>query len=72
MNKTQQKKKQKKIKASLRQSLKQGTMLYMDGQLAPPSQISARMMREDGGYMADYVTDEEGHIMEIRYDKIKM
>lgn len=72
MNKAHQKKAQKKMKANLCQSLKQGTMLYMDGRLAPPSHISERMMREESGYMADYVMDEEGRVREIHYDKIKV
>jgi len=71
LNKTQKKKAQKKLKADLCQSLKQGTLLYMDGNLAAPSHISDRMMREEGCYMADYVTDDQGHIREIHYNKIK-
>ncbi len=67
-----QKKAQKKLKADLCQSLKQGTLLYMDGNLAAPSRISDRMMREEGGYMADYVTDDQGRIREIHYNKIKI
>lgn len=70
MNKRHMKKAQKKMKADLCHSLKQGTLLYMDGMLAAPSRISERMMREEYDYMADYVTDEKGRIMEIHYDKI--
>lgn len=72
MNKSHMKKAQKKIQTDLRKTLKQGTLLYMDGKLAAPSYISDKMVREEGGYMADYVTDEEGHIREIHYDKIKI
>lgn len=46
-------------------------MLYMDGELAPPSKISNMMMQERGNYMADYVTDDQGLIKEIHYDKIR-
>lgn len=69
--KTGHKKKiQKKMKTDLCRNLKQGTLLYMDGKLATPTQISTVMVKENGGYMADYVTDDDGNIREIRYDKI--
>lgn len=64
------KKTQKIIKKELCQSLKQGTLLYMDGKLAAPSHISNRVLKEEGCYMMDYVTDETGRLQEIRYDKI--
>lgn len=64
------KKTQKKIKTDLCRNLKQGALLYMDGQLAAPSKISAVMLREGAGYMADYVTDDKGNLCEIHYDKI--
>lgn len=70
MNKAHMKKTQKKIEADLRHSLKQGTMLYIDGMLAAPSRISERMVKEEYRYMADYVTDDKGHILEIHYNKI--
>ncbi|MGN0133029.1 MAG: hypothetical protein ACI4AA_11360 [Lachnospiraceae bacterium] len=70
MNRTNKKKVQKKIRSDLCRSLKQGTLLYMDGKLAAPSHISDKMVREGGGYMADYVTDETGYVREIHYDKI--
>lgn len=66
----QKKKAQKKIKTDLCRTLKQGTLLYMDGRLATPSQISAAMVKEQSGYMADYVSDDDGNIYEIRYDRI--
>lgn len=72
MNKTQKKKAQKKLKADLCQSLKQGTLLYIDGRLAAPSHISDRMMREESSYMADYITDETGHVREIHYNRIEI
>lgn len=64
------KKAQKKMKTDLCHTLKQGTLLYMDGKLATPSQISAAMVKEQCGYMADYVADDDGNICEIRYDRI--
>lgn len=70
MNKTDTKKAQKKMKSDLRRSLKQGALLYMDGRLAAPSQISDSLVRETGNYMADYIMDDAGHVREIRYDRI--
>ena len=64
------KKTQKIIKKELCQSLKRGTLLYMDGKLAAPSYISDRVLKEEGCYMMDYVTEENGRLQEIRYDKI--
>lgn len=64
------KKTQKIIKKELCHSLRQGTLLYMDGKLAAPSYISDRVLKEEGCYMMDYVTDENGRLQEIRYDKI--
>lgn len=64
------KKTQKIIKKELCQSLKQGTLLYMDGKLAAPSYISGKVLEEEGCYMLDYVTDEDGRLQEIRYDRI--
>lgn len=71
MSRIKNKKAQKKISRKLCRSLKEGTLLYMDGELAPPSKISNRMIRESGNYMADYVTDDKGCIREIHYDKIR-
>lgn len=70
MKRINHKKAQKEISKKLCRSLKEGTLLYMDGELAPPSKISNMMMQERGNYMADYVTDDQGLIKEIHYDKI--
>lgn len=72
MNKTDRKKAQKKIESDLRQSLKQGALLYMDGKLAAPSQISDSLVQESGSYMADYILDDAGRICEIHYDRIRI
>ncbi len=71
MNRIKNKKAQKKISKKLCQTIKEGTFLYMDGELAPPSKISNMMLQERGNYMADYVTDDLGCIREIHYNKIK-
>lgn len=71
MNKANIKKAQKEISKKLCRSLKEGALLYMDGELAPPSKISTMMLHERENYMADYVTDEKGFVKEIHYNKIK-
>lgn len=58
------------METDLRRSLKHGALLYMDGRLAAPSQISDSLVRESGSYMADYIMDDAGRIREIRYDRI--
>lgn len=47
-----------------------GIRLYMDGAPACSEDIGQNCVREDTLYMPDYVTDEEGKIKEIRYDRI--
>lgn len=70
MNKTNQKKTKKKLERMLSWNIRQGAMLYMDGELAPPSYVSSMLAAEQGNYMADYVTDDAGCIKEIHYDRI--
>ena len=50
---------------------KYGIRMTMDGVSASPMQITAaHMMKEDGTYMRDYLTDEAGRIKEIRFLKV--
>lgn len=44
--------------------------LYFDGALSNTEYILKHCVMEDTAYMADYVTDREGKVREIRYDKI--
>ncbi len=59
---------------SLRKRLEQweraGIRLYLDGRLSSSESIGCICVGEDTQYMPDYVTDNEGKITEIRYDKI--
>lgn len=47
-----------------------GIRLYLDGRPSTSEYIGKRCVREDTLYMPDYVTDKEGKIKEIRYDRI--
>ena len=49
-----------------------GIRLYMDGTPASSECIERNCVREDTLYMPDYVTDNEGKIREIRYDRISL
>jgi len=60
----------KEIRNSLAKSSKKGVQLYLCGELSNPSEISDITVREDGCYMADYVTDDDGCLVEIRFDKV--
>lgn len=51
---------------------KYGIRMTMDGESASPMQITAaHMVKEEGTYMRDYLTDEDGRIKEIRFQKVK-
>jgi len=47
-----------------------GIRLYLDGRPSTSEYIGKSCVREDTLYMPDYVTDKEGKIKEIRYDRI--
>ena len=61
---------------SIRQRLKKleeaGIRLYLDGSLTSPEAIEEICVNEETLYMPDYVTDEDGKIKEIRYDRISL
>ncbi|MCI7738591.1 MAG: hypothetical protein ACI4GE_11910 [Lachnospiraceae bacterium] len=46
--------------------------LCLDGELSTPDRIArACRVEEEGSYMRDYVSDEEGAIQQIRFDFVK-
>lgn len=48
-----------------------GIPLKLNGYPSSPMQIAkACMLREEGCYMRDYLSDEKGNIHEIRFDKV--
>lgn len=49
-----------------------GIRLYLDGTPTSSEYIAQNCINEDTLYMPDYVTDKEGRIKEIRYDRISL
>ena len=49
-----------------------GVRLYLDGVTASLKSIEQNCVMEDSMYMPDYVTDQNGKITEIRYDRISL
>lgn len=58
------------MKNRLEAILDQGIELYLDGKPASPDGIVERFVREDTVYMPDFVIDENGILIQVRYDKI--
>lgn len=49
-----------------------GIRLYLDGTPTSSESIEKKCVNEDMLYMPDYITDKEGKIKEIRYNKISL
>ena len=49
-----------------------GVRLYLDGVPVSLKSIEQNCVMEDSMYMPDYVTDQNGKITEIRYDRISL
>ena len=49
---------------------KSGVRLYLDGIPTTSEYIEQNCINEDTLYMPDYVTDREGKVKEIRYDRV--
>ncbi|MBP3543291.1 MAG: hypothetical protein J6J86_03585 [Lachnospiraceae bacterium] len=46
--------------------------LMLDGRQSTPYEIThACMAAEEGGYMRDYVGDDDGRLIQISFDKIR-
>lgn len=58
------------LKKRLEQWERAGIRLYLDGKLSSAESIVNICVEEDTLYMPDYITDNEGKITEIRYDRI--
>lgn len=56
----------------LKQWEEAGIRLYLDGTPTSSEYIEQNCVNEDTLYMPDYVTDKEGRIKEIRYDRISL
>ena len=62
--------------ASLKEQLEKwedaGIRLYLDGTPTSSESIEKNWVNENLLYMPDYITDKEGRIKEIRYNKISL
>ncbi|NBH25719.1 hypothetical protein D3Z60_07885 [Lachnospiraceae bacterium] len=58
------------LKSRLETLEKSGIKLYLNGLPSTTEYIVKKCVNEDTVYMPDYVTDEEGKVKEIRYDRI--
>ena len=60
------------LKKRLKLIHERGVNLYMDGEPASPEEIARKFfVNEDADYMPDFVTDDNGALTEVRYDKVK-
>lgn len=60
-----------KMRGCLDHYWNKGVNLYLDGILCTPSQVIEKYcLNEDMIYMADYVLDESGKLVELRYDRV--
>lgn len=49
-----------------------GVNLYLEDRPASPEEIARKFfVSEDAVYMPDFVTDTDGKLREVRYDKVK-
>lgn len=58
------------LKLRLEKMEKTGVKLYLNGVPSTTEYIAKKCVREDTVYMPDYVTDGNGKVKEIRYDRI--
>ncbi|MDE7332259.1 MAG: hypothetical protein K2O16_08440 [Lachnospiraceae bacterium] len=58
------------LKSQLEKLEKNGIKLYLNGLPSTTEYIVRKCVNEDTVYMPDYVTDEDGKVKEIRYDRI--
>lgn len=56
----------------LEQIAQNGVSLYLDGREVSPGEIADTcFVREEATYMPDYVTDDNGVLTEVRYDRVR-
>lgn len=60
------------LKSQLEKMEKSGIKLYLNGLPSTTEYIVRKCVNEDTVYMPDYVTDEDGKVKEIRYDRISV
>ena len=60
------------LREHLRAIRERGSDLYLEGKPASPDRIARQFyVREDVVYMPDFVTDEQGRLTQVRYDRIR-
>ena len=55
----------------LSKAANEGAVLYINDEVALPETIARMCMEESAVYMPDYVMDQSGSLVEIRFDKVK-
>lgn len=61
------------MKKQLETLVKGGTVLYLENKEVSVEELAeAYCVNEEVVYMPDYVMASDGHIMEIRYDRIRL
>lgn len=60
------------INKRLRKWEEAGIRLYLDGAPTSSEDIEKNCVNEETLYMPDFVTDENGNLKEIRYDRISL
>lgn len=58
------------LKSQLEKLERKGVKLYLNGIPSTTEYIIRNCVSEDTVYMPDYVTDENGKVKEVRYDRI--
>ena len=56
--------------AHLEQMERCGVALFMDGREVVSTEIVAKAVRENSPYMADYVLDDVGAVLQVRFDRV--
>lgn len=70
-SKNEQKQKYIKLTKELREYKNKRVNLYLEGRDSTPHEIAnACTVMEEGSYMREYVSNEDGVIIEIRFNKI--
>lgn len=61
------------MRARLEQIVKSGADLYLEGRkVSAAEQAWIYCVNEEAVYMPDYVTNQEGRLTELRYDRIRL
>ncbi|MCM1126397.1 MAG: hypothetical protein NC429_07980 [Lachnospiraceae bacterium] len=59
------------LRSRLERMERAGVKLYLNGAPSTTEYILRRCVREGTVYMPDYVTDRDGNVKEIRYDRVR-